>query len=139
MPNPYQEKKQASRQRKKTRKLYNQQQRTAGGPRLCDVCATSTSIKYTRFKRYDGKPIWLCLDHSTAKAPKPRQKRKATLIKEHEKKILMMTMAERRDLRKQHFFAIEEDFNKCATCSTVDDSVEYPCYVIQLLDRLDGF
>ena len=48
-----------------------------------------------------------------------------------------MTHAERKALREKHHLYYEEDLNECAACSTPEDSVEWPCDAIKVLDYLD--
>jgi len=48
-----------------------------------------------------------------------------------------MTHAERKAMRDKHHLYYEEDLVECVACSTPEDSVEYPCDVIKVLDYLD--
>ena len=48
-----------------------------------------------------------------------------------------MTPAERRALREKHHLYYEEGMYSCAACSTPEDSVEWPCDAIRILDYLD--
>jgi hypothetical protein len=48
-----------------------------------------------------------------------------------------MTSGERQALREKHHLYYEEDLNECAACSTPEDSVEWPCDVIKVLDATE--
>ena len=48
-----------------------------------------------------------------------------------------MTHAERKAMRDKHHLYYEEDLVECVACSTPEDSVEWPCDVIKVLDALD--
>jgi len=40
-------------------------------------------------------------------------------------------------MRDKHHLYYEEDLVECVACSTPEDSVEWPCDVIKVLDYLD--
>ena len=55
----------------------------------------------------------------------------------HEVREATMTHAERKAMRDKHHLYYEEDLVECVACSTPEDSVEWPCDVIKVLDYLD--
>ena len=48
-----------------------------------------------------------------------------------------MSPEERQALREKHHLYYEEDLVECVACSTPEDSVEWPCDAIKVLDELD--